>query len=173
MVKRTFRKKAQMKIQQTAFMLMAITLFFVMVGIFLVGFKISGIKSSAENLREQNTLLLVSKIANSPEFSCGVDFEGNSNCMDSDKLMALKKNIGKYEGFWDVSGIEIRKIDGEEKEVICELSNYPDCNKIILFADNKGIYTGSFVSLCRKAGSSGYFYNKCELAKVMVAYNVK
>jgi len=165
------QKKAQLKIQQTAFMLMAITLFFVLVGIFVIGFKLSRIRNSAENLKEQNTLLLVSKIANSPEFSCGIDFESHSNCIDFDKVMALKKNINEYENFWGIDGLEIRKIDSEIK-IDCDSSNYPDCNTLILIPNPKtgGIYTGSFVSLCRKAGFSGFNYDKCEVAKVMVAY---
>ena len=103
-------KKAQLKIQQMAFMLIAVTLFFVLVGMLIFVFRFSSIQESAELLGEKNALLLVTKLANSPEFSCGESFGRSSvNCVDSDKVMTLKANIEKYSGFWDVSGIEIRK----------------------------------------------------------------
>ena len=66
MVKKT--KRSQMKIQQTAFMLIAMTLLFVLAGVFFLGFKLSGLKKQALSLEENNALLLVSKLANSPEF---------------------------------------------------------------------------------------------------------
>jgi hypothetical protein len=40
-------KKGQMKIQQMAFMLMAVTLFFVLVGMFFLIFSFSNLKESA------------------------------------------------------------------------------------------------------------------------------
>src|SRR4030042_5145835 len=82
-------KKGQMKIQQMAFMLMAITLFFVLVGIFVLVIRFSGLKDTAKQLEEENAMLLVSKLANSPEFSCENAFGALSNCIDADKIMAL------------------------------------------------------------------------------------
>ena len=93
-------KKAQMKIQQTAFLLIAITLFFVLVGILVLGFKVSDLRKSATLLEEKNAVLLVSKLANSPEFSCGNAFGSSRiNCIDSDKVMMLKENIDRYVNF--------------------------------------------------------------------------
>ena len=112
-------KKAQLKIQQMAFMLIAVTLFFVLVGMLIFVFRFSSIQESAELLGEKNALLLVTKLANSPEFSCGESFGRSSvNCVDSDKVMTLKANIEKYSGFWDVSGIEIRKIYPKEASLV-------------------------------------------------------
>ena len=85
------RRKAQLKIQQMAFMLIAVTLFFVLVGIFVLAFRLSNLQESAELLEEKNAMLLVTKLANSPEFSCGDAFgTSRTNCVDSDKVMALK-----------------------------------------------------------------------------------
>lgn len=165
-------KQGQMKIQQTAFMLMAVTIFFVLVGIFVLVFKFSGLNESAGLLEQKNALLLVSKIANSPEFSCGSAFEtSKTNCIDADKVMMLKKNIEKYENFWDVSNIEIRKIYPVEDEISCTLGNYPDCNFIQLYSKEiSGVGVSNFVSLCRKENSGEEIYNKCELAKIIVFY---
>lgn len=161
--------KAQMKIQQTAFMLMAITLFFVLVGLFVFVFRFSGLKESVALLEEKNAMLLVTKLANSPEFACGSAFGGDkTNCVDADKVMMLKKNIDKYSGFWDVSNIAIRKIY-PSGDVECNIGNYPDCHVINLRSKEIGGYS-NFVSLCRKESFEEEVYDKCELAKIIVSY---
>jgi len=173
--KQKMKTKGQVKTQQMAFMLLAITLFFVLVGLFAMVFGFAGIKESATALEEKNALLLVTKLANSPEFSCGNSFgTGNLNCIDGDKVISLMKNINKYENFWSkgVSNIEIRVIYPEKQEKLCSLGNYPDCNIIRVMSGNVSGYSAeNFVSLCRKESNAGEVYNKCELAKLMVSYN--
>lgn len=168
-------KKAQMKIQQMAFMLMAVTLFFVLIGMFVLVFRFSGLREAATALEEKNAMLLVTKLANSPEFSCGEAFGSNRiNCIDADKVMMLKENIDKYVNFWGVSNIEIRKIYPKTGNEICNLGNYPDCNIIRMRSkDIIGDYLSNFVSLCRKESFEGEVYDKCELARIMVSYEEK
>ena len=90
-------KKAQLKIQQMAFVLLAITLFFVLAGMFALVFLLSGLRGGATALEEKNALLLVTKLANSPEFSCGDAYGSDKlNCVDADKVMVLSKNIDRY-----------------------------------------------------------------------------
>ena len=166
------KTKAQMKIQQMAFMLIAVTLFFVLVLMFFLVVKFSGLKGSAQALEEKNALLLVSKLANSPEFSCEESFGKNKiNCVDADKAMMLKESIERYEDFWGVKNIEIRKIYPEREEKVCELGNYPDCNVIRMRSEVGGFDASNFVVLCRKESSEGGFYDKCEIAKMMVSYD--
>ena len=159
---RLISKKAQMKIQQTAFMLLAITMFFVLVGIFVLVFRFSSLKESATILEEKNAMLLVEKLANSPEFACGNAFGSSRiSCIDEDKVLALKNNIDKYEGFWGVSSIEIIKI-------------YPELETIQIYSEGNTGYTFSnFVALCKKASLDGKIYDKCELAKILVGYESK
>jgi len=169
-------KKAQLKIQQMAFMLMAVTLFFVLVGVFVLVVKFSGLKESATALEEKNAMLLVTKLANSPEFSCGNGFGTNRvNCVDADKVMVLKESIEKYIDFWGVSNIEIRKIYPKiDSEIICDIGNYPNCNVIKMRSkEGSGTDLSNFVSLCRKESFEGEIYDKCELAKIMVSYESK
>jgi len=177
-------RKAQLKIQQMAFMLLAVTLFFVFVGLFAIILTFSGLRDSAENLGAENAALLVSRLANSPEFSCGFSFdETKVACVDSDKVMMLKENIGRYAGFWgkDVSDIEIRKIyprsDFPENPVECTIQNYPECDIMKVLSSSSGELSGNFesnfVSLCRKSSFEGEIYNKCEIARLMVSYESK
>lgn len=164
-------KKAQMKIQQMAFMLMAITLFFLLVGILVLVFKFSGLKDSATALAEENAMLLVTKIANSPEFSCGEAFgTGRINCIDWDKVMMLKENYERYSEFWGVTNIEVRRIYPTGEEILCTTGNYPNCNVVRVGSQEvEGTDMSNFVALCRKAYADEV-YDKCELAKIIVSY---
>jgi hypothetical protein len=167
-------KKAQMKIQQMAFMLIAVTLFFVFAGLFFAMIVFSDVRRTAEELEQRDALLLVSKLANSPEFACGNAFGSfRTNCIDSDKAMALKNNIDRYEdlkgNFWGVEGIEIRKIYPLDYEEECDSGNYPECGKITVIK-KQGIGVSNFVALCRKENVEGFVEDKCEMARVVVYY---
>jgi hypothetical protein len=164
-------KKAQMKIQQMIFMILAVALLFILVGLIFLSMTMRGLKQSATSLEEKNSMLLVSKLANSPEFSCGNAFGTSKiNCIDFDKLMALKYNSAKYNEFWGVAKIEIRKIY-PASEVECNAETYSSCGIVkILDRNVKTLpYSSTFVSLCRKEGTEGRLYNKCELARIRVA----
>lgn len=164
-------KSGQLKIQQMAFMLMAVTLFFVVAGLFLLTVKFSGLKESANALEEKNNLLLVMKLANSPEFSCGESF-GTSriNCIDVDKVMALKNRISKYSDFWGIASIEIRKLV-PESNVECTLSNYDNCGIIKVFSKNVNLLSPSsnYVALCRKESLDKDIYDKCEIGIIIIS----
>ena len=165
--------KGQLKIQQMAFMLLAVTLFLVLAGMFILVIKVSGMREQATALAEKNAILLVTKLANSPEFSCGESFdELKLSCIDADKVMVLKENIENYEGFWGGGvNIEIIKIYPKEDEIECELGNtYPNCNVINLIGEPISAEYSNFALLCRKADEGGETYNKCEIAKIMVSY---
>lgn len=167
--------KSQMKIQQMAFMLIAVMIFFALVGLLIVTIGFSGLKEKATALQEENAMLLASKLANSPEFSCGQA----ENCIDLDKIISLKENINKYKtdnkNFWGVSGIEIIRIYpapiNKKKLIECTQENYPNCDKITLIS-GEGIAPENFVSLCRKEFDSESYttYDKCELGKILVKY---
>ena len=158
-----------------AFMLIAVTLFFALVGLFITSVLFSGLSNSRALLEEKNAMLLASRLANSPEFSCGNAFgTSRTNCVDFDKVMALKEQIKKYSdtGFWGVTGIEIVKIHPNEYPgVLCSLENYPNCEKIELVKTNSGTGISNFISLCRKEALEGEIEDKCEIAKIVLNYN--
>ena len=164
--------KAQMKIQQMAFMLMAVTLFFVLVGMFVLVIFVSQIQESAETLDERNALLLVTRLANSPEFSCGESFgTGNLNCVDGDKMIVLKDRGSNYDDFWGVENIQVRKIyPSLAQDVECNSGNYPECNIIKIREGQISSEFSNFVSLCRKENVNGEAVDKCEIALLMVSY---
>lgn len=177
---RTMNSRAQMKIQQMAFVLMAITLFFILVGLFVMSIFLTNLREEASQLEEKNAMLLATKLSESPEFSCGNSFSGSKiSCIDADKLMALKQNVDKYtagKNFWGVEGIKVRKIypkldSRNSNEIECTGRNYPDCNSIVLFEDNinhsAGTYS-NFVTLCRKESSEGKSYDQCDVGRLII-----
>ena len=151
-----------------AFMLIGLTIFFVLVGLFALSFAFSGLKDSKALLDEKEATLLVSKLANSPEFSCGGAFGTDKvNCIDIDKVFALKEEIMMYKSFWGVEGIEIIKIYPSSTGECTSLS-YPNCEILTVLESGGAIDKSTFVSLCRKEGAGGSFYDKCELGRLIV-----
>ncbi len=167
-------KKGQFKIQQMIFMLLAVTLFFILVGLFFVAFKTASLQKDVVELKRDKAVEIIEKISSNPEFI----FEDRSisNAIDSDKLMILKNENkyvfvenGKRKTFWGVDGIIVRKIYPSEGEIIeCTNENYPNCNLIKLFTNKNNAPISSFVSLCRKDSLNGIKYNRCELAELMI-----
>ena len=174
-MKKELNKKAQIKVQQMAFMLIAVTIFLVMAGMFILMIRFSSLKDTAKLLEEKNALLLTSKVADSPEFSCGNAFGSpRSNCIDTDKVMALKgSRLQNYDGFWGIDGLEIRKVYPAEasSSAECSLENYPQCGRITLIESSKGTGISNFVSLCRKEqNQDSLVYDKCEIGMIIITY---
>ena len=160
----------QMKIQQMAFMLIAVTFLFILVAVFFLAISLSNLQRKATILAEDDALLLVSKLANSAEFSCGNSYgSSKANCIDFDKLIALSERSSKYQNFWGVAKIYVRKIYPFD-ETVCTEGNYPDCGllKLVDRNVNATAFTSNFVSLCRK-DKTDIIYDKCELGLLMVA----
>ncbi len=169
-------KKGQMKIQQMIFMLIAVAFLFILVGIFFLSIRLYNIKKTATSLEEQNSMLLVSKLANSPEFSCGNSFgSSRTSCVDFDKVIVLKSRIDEDSDLWGVAKIEIRKVYPSEGNVVCNEGTYPSCDVLTILdkAVNTQPALSNFVSLCRKESNGIMIYDKCELARLMVSSEEK
>jgi len=161
------KKKGQLKIQEMAFMIVAVIIFFVLVGLFVFSIFFSNLQKEATEIIEDKTISAITNLADTPEFTCG-----EPNCVDADKLMSL---IGKenYKNFWDFSSLSVIKFSGFDKNgkdlVECNLGNYPNCDKFIVYDKkiNNEKKISSFVALCRKEYENEYTYDKCEVAKLV------
>jgi len=166
------RKKSQLKIEEMSFMLLAVVLFFILVALFFIAVKYRGLSKEATLIEQEKTLSIIAKLADTAEFSCGKPL-----CVDADKIMALKDKQA-YEGFWQpLTSLSVVKIFPLENQthIECGLGNYPDCSQINIYDENvKGENrVGSFVILCRKNNKNDYFYNKCELGKIIAGFEIK
>ncbi|MBI2628589.1 hypothetical protein HYW74_00715 [Candidatus Pacearchaeota archaeon] len=157
--------KAQLKIQQMAFMLVAVFLFFSLVLLLFFRFSLNDVGKTARELEIQKAEAMVVKLASSPELI----FENRPNSIDADKLMVLKSER-KYKELWNVNGLIVRKIypNTLKSEVECKSSNYPECNIIKVFTDKSIAPVKSYVALCRKQNNENGVYDKCELAVLML-----
>lgn len=165
-IKKRKNKKAQFKIQQTAFMLIFLTIFFIMVGIIFMSFWMANLKSNSNVLKENKAVILSQFLYQSAEFSCQ-----ESYCIDTDKILFL--NSSKYSNLIPASYIKIIKI-GDNSSVPCTLSNYPNCNLFQYdFKSHEDTCQASFVALCRIESNAQGSYKKCELGKFCVGFNVK
>jgi len=163
--------KGQLKIKQMIFMLLAVTLFLILAGLFFISIKVVGLQKEVIELKRDKAAGLVEKISGNPEFV----FDGKANAIDSDKLMILKTQTeylsivnGKRKTFWGVDGIIVRKIYPLEEDIECTNENYPDCNLIKIFTNSNSAPISSFVSLCSKKNVNGINQDYCELAEVMI-----
>lgn len=96
-------KKSQLKIQEMAFVLLAVVFLGGILLLFLARFQFSSVQKTATELRELRTITMLRVIASMPELVC----KGETTCIDQDKLNAFTKaNLReKYEKLWQSSNI--------------------------------------------------------------------
>ncbi len=162
------RKKAQYKIQQMAFMILAIFFFFILVGIFFIGWLMGEIRSDYARLEEQKAQSALKIIADSIELNCDA---AEDWCIDKDKLKAFSEYSHLYQDFWSVASIEVLIIyprRGEPAQnnepILC-----PDtwCDYYVLYDSgqtNRRIYS-AYVTVCENIDRS---HRNCELARLML-----
>ena len=161
---KSFNKKGQLKIQEMAFVLVAILVFFAIVALFYISVRVQNLKGSVEELRDDEAKTMVRKLAESPEFSLSV--ENCINCVDFDKVLMLKEKA-EYQSFYPLDYLAI-KVIGALKEGECTRSNYPECDSLTLIKKKEDFGTpiGAFVALCRQEFFGQDRYVKCELGKI-------
>ncbi|MFA7707544.1 MAG: hypothetical protein WCX73_01210 [Candidatus Pacearchaeota archaeon] len=167
--------KAQLKIQEMAFFLVAVLLFFILVGLFAFSIYFAHLTKSANAVSEERTLSSITNLADAAEFNCG-----EPNCIDADKVIGLMQNV-KYEKFWSFSSLKILRSSGfpmnkdESKWITCTPTNYPDCDVFEIYDKNvKNERTiSNYVALCRVELENGENYKRCEIAKVIAGTEIE
>jgi hypothetical protein len=146
------RRKAQVKIQETAFMLLALAFFFILVLIFYSNYQLKQLYAQRGKLQSEEAISLLEKFVALPEFSCL-----HGSCIDLDKLLGLR-NVTGYDDLWKgTSKIEVVQI-------------YPSRNVYTIYQKGKQDITYStFVPLCKTRYLDGYVWQECSLAKLLVS----
>src|SRR3989344_5361251 len=117
-------KKSQLKIQQMAFMIVAVFIFFVLAGIFFVSVSMQGVKRDATRLEREKAITTVANLVDTAEFTCG-----KSLCLDADKLIVLSSDMQDVFGsLWPVAEIKVRKLYPliSTQDVECTRLTYPE-----------------------------------------------
>ena len=149
-----------------AFMLIAVFLFFVLVGLFFLRVQFKDIDSSYSELQRESALASLSLISNMPELSYSSSEEFT---LDQDKLMIMSSNFSKdYESFWPVASVEVHKVFPRfENEVKCPAVN---CNYYEIYnsgQENIQRYS-TFISICQRTKEGNAYYNRCQIGKLSV-----
>jgi len=155
--------KGQFKIQQMAFMIVALLFFFILVGLFYVSYETKSIKERYEILGRREVVSLLRVVANMPELSCG------DLCLDEDKLMIMSKE--NYDDFWPVLSIKVLKLNSN-KLIKCPA---PNCNYYEIYDSGKKEEESysEYISICRTINKQGYNYEKCDIGKLILGVKIK
>jgi hypothetical protein len=158
--------KSQMKIQQMAFMIMAVFFFFILVGLFFLGIQFRGVGESAQQLQEEQAISSLKVIADMPELNYD---SGWSMALDEDKLRVMSGNFSEnYKDFWPVASIKVYKVyPRPDNFVKCPALN---CNYFEVYDSKQSNVKeySTYVSICEKVRESGYTYDKCEIGKLVL-----
>lgn len=165
----TRNKNGQMKIQQMAFVLLAVFVFFAIVALLYLSFRTKDIAGTAEQLEAESAKESLLKIASTPEFawkSGNSEIEDCPNCVDFDKVFALGGMKG-YKELWGFDYLAVKRVyPAESAEIECSRANYPNCGKITLEDGEIGTPASAFVAICRRVLENDNFYRKCEIGKI-------
>jgi len=145
-------KKGDLKIQEMAFVLLAIVLLGSLVVVFAVRFQSEDIVSGAEALRQKRALALRDKIASLPELSCA-----RKSCIDKTRAEMIK-NYDVEDLFQGLVGAKIAPV-------------YPEGEEIILYDSGKSgnaTYYSTFINLCEQVDTGVTFEYDCGLAMLLV-----
>lgn len=161
---KNYNNKAQWKIQQMAFMILGVFLFFVLVGLFFLGWQFRDVRSGFDELQREQAISSLRVVADMPELACDIGNSRDSLCVDEDKLLIFRGDLGDdYENFWPVESIEVYKIG--ENNTNSKYSVYDSGQR------NTKKYS-TYVSICRKLNEGGYVYDNCEIGKILVGVRI-
>jgi len=150
-------KVAQMKIQQMAFMIVAITIFFAMIALIYFALTVASVEQSAQELQDEEIRSLVRELASTPELAFTSE-GGCSHCIDLDKAFQLKEFIDasdRHGSLWNLDHLYIERIQPDYSlttTVDCTAPLYSTnvCNKITILEKSDDYATKpAFVTLVR------------------------
>ncbi len=151
--------KGQLKIQEMAFVLVAIMIFFAMIALIYFSVRLNSLEGDVQNLEDDYAKEIVKKITLSPEFS----WESGScdSCLDFDKAFLLKDRKS-YQNFWELDYLAVERVHPVSNRGECNNDNYPDCGIVTIRNVTKGAPADTFVSICRIEDGK----TKCELGRI-------
>ena len=159
-------KRAQYKIMQMAFLILAVLVFFVLVFLLFVNYSLGGITRNSQQLERDSAISSLYTLVNSPELSC--DFIGDSSwCVDEDKVSILSnKMVGDFNSYWSVSSIEILEVFPNDLGVQVKCPNV-NCNYYSVFDEGQTEIEkySVYVNLCKQVDK---LHESCSLAKLIV-----
>mgnify|MGYP006302704011 CR=1 FL=1 len=169
-------KKSQLKVQEMAFMLVAVLILFALIAVFSFTILSKNITTTSNELKQEKTKAAIASLASTPEFICP---NNKPNCIDEDKLVILTsqgKELKELLGFESLKIIKQTGFNKEEENLKqCNTANYPNCDIYTIYQGQKqniAINT-NFAALCRIEKENNQRYERCEVIKIKAATKIK
>ncbi len=159
--------KAQFKIQQMAFMILAVFLFFILIGLGFLSFQTKSLQGNYQQLQMDQAISSLQVLTDMPELSCGY------LCLDEDKLRVMSRKSEQYAQFWPVASIKVYKVYPAFDSLIkCPTAN---CNYFEIYDSNQQNTQeySTYISLCKRVKEQDNIYDKCEIGKLVVGVKIK
>ncbi len=140
----------QLKVQEMAFVLVALMIFFALVAILYLAVRGSLLDQSARDQSDEKALEAVRQIASTPEFT----WSECKGCIDLDKVFLLKQQIARnasLQGLWDYDYLAVESVYPSRSGGECTPATYPACNRTTVFLSQAsyGVAVSAFVTICR------------------------
>lgn len=160
-------KLGQMRIQQMAFMLVAVFFFFILVGLFFVGWQYKSVYENYQNLQKQQAISSLKVISDMAELNCE---DSRELCVDEDKLEIMSKK--DYSEIWPVASIKVIKLNSNSSQL--KLCPGAGCNYYNVYSSGqKNIQEfATYVNVCRKDKVNYYQFEKCEMGKLLAGVKI-
>lgn len=170
--------KAQLKIQQMIFMILAVILLFGLIIIFLVTFLNKTISSGADDVAELRAKGAVERLAGSAEF--GHSDLSLTRAIDLKKALVISLMRDSYSEYWkEYSSIRIIRESGLKKSikdsVQCNFGNINFCDELVILdrnVNNTQEYA-SYILICDEKLEMGNYFDDCEIGKMIVGVELK
>jgi hypothetical protein len=160
-----------MKIQQMAFMIVAVFFFFILVGLFFLGITFKDVEKNAAYLEKEQTISSLKVITDMPELSFGFS---KSMAVDEDKLRIMVGNFSSdYDLLWPVASVGVYKFGSGDNEM--KKCPGADCNYYEVYDNGQSnVKTYStFISICNRLMEGGSVYDKCEIGKLIAGVKIQ
>ena len=158
-------KRAQLKVQEMAFVLVAFMVFFALVGLMFLVFRIQFLQQGAADIGDERAHIAARTLAASPELA----WQGCVGCIDKDKAFVLAEEIrmNRSKAVWDVEYLALESVYPPRSGGVCTRGNYPHCNQTVVLKkrEDYGVSTSTFVALC----SYEHTQETCILGRIVVA----
>jgi len=131
-----------------AFMLVALAVFFSMVGLIYFSIALNNLETRVTGLQDQESKELVRKLTGAPEFTFTAETDCSS-CIDMDKAFFLATD-SDYQDLWNLDYLMIEKIyppaTGD-----CTPGNYPNCKELLIIKKTEDFESvaSAFVTIVR------------------------
>jgi len=146
----SLERRGQLKVQEMAFVLIALMVFFALAAILYITIRGSLLEQSARDQSDEQALEAVRQIASTPEFT----WSECKGCIDLDKVFLLKQQIARdasLQGLWDYDYIAVESVYPARVGGECTPATYPACNRttVLLSQESYGVAASAFVTICR------------------------